>query len=234
MRNYLKVLMVVGLLTLMMPLLLGYLAGPIGAAHPNTIGDHQYSKNITNETCDDCHDQFSKLPNDPVDRNAHRVHAVSAALEFYTNNPSVDKGCGKCHEESVYGGNVYYGAGIVPGYEGLGSGLEGDLSYTDTDTPNTGSFVRAARKQVKPDVCESCHGQFNGATPSHALVPVNSGNCIVSGSCHVSAPTGGDPVVQHAAANYIDQAFANSTTYCGLCHGALAWYQTTETTATLP
>src|SRR3972149_10337151 len=102
MRSHLKILMVVGLLTLMMPLLLVYLAGPIGAAHPNTIGDHANSKNITNETCNGCHDIANRLPNDATRPNAHRRHFVSAFLNFWTNNPSVDKGCGRGHRETGY------------------------------------------------------------------------------------------------------------------------------------
>jgi cytochrome c553 len=230
--------MVVGLLTLMMPLLLGYLAGPIGAAHPNITGDHANSTNITNFTCNGCHDQINKLPNNATYPNAHRRHTVSPFLEFYGTTPAdnaVLKGCGRCHEESVYDGNVYYGAGIAPGYAGLGSGLEGDLSYTDNDSPSTTDSARAARKQVKPDVCESCHGQFNSGAHGGATLATLSGNCY-AGTCHSSGPTGGDPAVVHNTPgdDYVDQYWVTSGTYCGRCHGEFAWYQTTETSAALP
>lgn len=231
MRSYLKILLVVGLLMLMMPLLLGYLAGPSVATHPNAVGDHANSKDITNETCNGCHDIGNRLPNDATKPNAHRRHFVSAFLNFWTNDPSVDKGCGRCHEESVYGGNAYYSG---QSYAGLGSGLEGDLSYTDNNSPSTPDSARAARKQVKPDVCESCHGQFNSAAHGGNLVQTDPNGCVVAGTCHADAGTGGAAADVHDAASYINQSYANSSVYCGRCHGALAWFQTTETSATLP
>jgi len=234
MRSHLKILMVVGLLALMMPLLLGYLAGPSAATHPNTTGDHATSKTMTNSTCSGCHDPNAWY-NSSVASNAHRRHFLSAFLNFATNNPDVDKGCGRCHEESIYGGNAYE---ANKSYAGMGSGLEGDLSYTDNNAPSTAAFTRVARKQVKADVCQSCHGQFNKDAVGHGgvnLAQTNPNGCVVSPSgCHTSAGTGGDPTVVHDAATYINQNYANSTVYCSRCHGGLAWYQTTETSATLP
>lgn len=228
MRSHLKILLVVGLLALMMPFLLGYLAGPGVAAHPNTIGDHANSKNITNETCNGCHDRMVTNEGNGTYAGAHRRHFVSAFLNFIGTDPSADKGCGKCHEETVYGGNSYLER---ESFAGLGSGYEGDLSYADTDTPNGGNFVRAARKQVKPDVCESCHGKFNTAG-SHGglnLVQTDPRGCERS-VCH----TAGDVVTSHAAATYINSRYANSSVYCGRCHGELQWYQTAETSNLLP
>jgi len=247
MRSYLKIFMVVGLLALMMPLLLGYLAGPGVATMANTTGDHANSKTMTNETCMGCHSTTTWF-NNGIYGNAHKRHLSSAFLNFATNSPSVDKGCGRCHQESVYGGNIYYSG---QNYGGQGSSLEGDLSYTDSNVysttnsipgGNAGEFRRAARKQVKADVCESCHGQFNtvpGSGPTGHngvnLAQTSPNGCVVMpGGCHTSTGTGGDPVAKHVTVSYINQGYANSTVFCARCHGGLAWYQTTETSATLP
>ena len=102
MRSHLKVLLVVGLLTLMMPLLFGYLAGPSGAAHPNTVSDHANSKTITNATCNNCHDRMTT--NETSNANyaaAHRRHFVSAFLNFIESTSTAGNGCGRCHDTTA-------------------------------------------------------------------------------------------------------------------------------------
>ena len=224
MRNQLKLLMVVGLLALMMPLLFGALSS-VGASNSDIVADHADSKNIDNATCNGCHDPNELDPNDAEVSGAHRRHFLSAFLNFYGNPPSGSTGCGDCHEESVYGGGVG---------EGLGSGYEGDLSYATAETTDAAqAYGRDARKGVKPDVCESCHGQFLSSLAGHASVTVEN-SCVSTGSCHVSAGTGGDAATEHSAVGYINTDHANSPTFCSRCHGENAWYLTEETTQTLP
>lgn len=225
MKNLFKLLMVVGLLAIMLPMLFGVL-GPVGAGPTEIVKDHADSKNIDNATCIGCHDPNELDPNDAAYAGAHRRHFMSAFLNFYDVDQT-SKGCGRCHIESVYGGGVG---------EGLGSGYEGDLSYASTGTENA-DFERAANKQVKPDVCETCHGQFS--PNGHSGVSTNQG--CVKGTCHVSGGSGGDAETKHAVASvgssttagYINADYAVSPTFCLRCHGELAWFLTTETSNTL-
>ncbi len=227
MKNQFKLLLVVGLLALMMPLLFGAL-GPVGASSSEIVADHADSKNIDNATCNNCHDPNELDPNSSEFSGAHRRHFLTAFLNFYGSTPADNVGnygCGTCHDETVYGGGVG---------EGLGSGYEGDLSYATAETTDVAqAFGRAARKGVKPDVCESCHGQFNGATPGHVSVTVQN-SCVSSGSCHVDPGTGGDAATKHSSVGYINTDHADSPTFCSRCHGENAWYLTVETSATLP
>lgn len=231
MKSYVKLLLLVALVALMMPLVLGYGIGPIGASHPNTIGDHARSKTIANYTCNGCHNRM--IRNESTDPNhlaAHRRHFASAFLNFIESTNTANSGCGDCHQETVYENNSYPTNDSNNGV-GLGSGYEGDLSYTDTDTVNTtATFARAARKQVKPDACESCHGAFpKGKHDGVNLAKTAPRDCVTS-SCHNTTAHSD----RHAAATYINSRYANSSTFCARCHGELAWFETTETTLTLP
>lgn len=233
MKNYLKILMAVGLLAVMMPWLLAYIAGPAGANHPTPVKDHQFSGNISSSACSVCHDALTHEKGTVAQPGVHKTHLMSTWLKFE---------CSDCHEETVYDDSAYWGTAI--GNSGaeedggnsaknaFGSGLEGDLSYNDTDAPNTTSianFKRGARKQVKPGVCNSCHGKYNSASPSHVGTTINTG-CVSTGGagCHAVPAT---LTTQHTA-SYV-QNYANPT-FCKLCHGANAWYQTTETVDVLP
>lgn len=231
--------MVVGLLVLLVPLLLSYVGGISGANDHLYVSQHQDSNSIDNSACNNCHDKTAEDPStDAQYPGAHRRHLLSAKLNFWdkNNDPSSSYGCGKCHEETVYGGVRAYkdlSGNLIIKYDALGSGYEGDLSYADTDTPNATSsanFKRAIRKQVKPGVCRSCHGKFNTDVAQHNGVDPKNPSCINSG-CHDSTST---LTGQHnPASSYINMAFV-SNTYCGLCHGAFQWFQATETSETLP
>ncbi len=229
MKSYVKVLFLLGLVALMMPLLLGYAIGPIGASHTNTIGTHADSKSLDNLTCNNCHNRLaSNESQDNTYLAAPRRHFLTAFLNFTdSTDPSTSDGCGDCHEETIYGGNEYRENASGNG-DGLGSGYEGDLSYTDTDTPNSADFARAAMKQVKPDVCETCHGSFNTAAhDSNDYATDAPTGC--QDTCH-DGGNGEDPGNMHDSIDYINTRYAESTVFCVRCHGELALYLTAETT----
>lgn len=238
MRIHLKTVMVVGLLVLLVPLLLSYVGGVSGANNQLYVGLHQDSNSITNAACNNCHDKTAEDPStDAQYPGAHRRHLISAKLNFWNNDPANSYGCGKCHEETVYGGASAYkdnSGNLKINYDALGSNYEGDLSYADTDTPNTNSspnFKRAVRKQVKPGVCRSCHGKFNTDVTAHTGVDPKNPSCKNSG-CHDNDTT---LTTQHTpASSYVNMAYVTSNTQCGLCHGAFQWFQATETSETLP
>ena len=236
MKSYVKVLFLLGLVALMMPLLLGYAIGPIGASHTNTIGDHADSKSLDNGTCNGCHDRLARNESTDVNNlSAHRRHFATAFLNFASDGSGT--GCAACHEETVYGSNAWPTLDSGNG-DGLGSDIEGDLSYNDTDSANNNAdFARVARKQVKPDVCESCHGAFDADSVGHGgndYVTDDPRGCAVD--CHVPGGGGsaGDPDSAHSSADYINTRYASSSVFCVRCHGELAWYQTNEGLVELP
>ena len=232
MKSYVKVLMLLGLVALVMPLIFGFAIGPLGAVTTNNVGDHAATKDMTNGTCNACHDRLTR--NESTDVNhlaAHRRHINSMFLNFSESTTTAGKGCGNCHEETVYGSNSYPNRDSNNGVA-LGADVAGDLSYNDEGTPTTPLiFARAARKQVKPAVCESCHGQFPTSLHTGNLAQTNPRGCLEN-NCHGTGD-GDDPTVVHEAATYINIRYAETSTFCARCHGELAWYQTTETTESL-
>ncbi len=232
MRSYVKVLMLLGLVVLVMPLIFGFAIGPIGAITNNNVEEHATSKDLTNGTCNGCHDRLTRNESTDVDHlAAHRRHIVSAFLNFSESTTTAGNGCGNCHEETVYG-STSYPSGDSNNGVALGADVAGDLSYTDEDTPTQGLiFARAAGKQVKPGVCESCHGEFPTSVHTGNLAQTAPRDCL--DGCHGTSGDGGDESAAHTAATYINQRYAASSTFCARCHGELQWYQTTETTESL-
>lgn len=228
MKNQVKILMFVGLLALMLPLLFGYALGPVGANNHLIVKTHQDSKDVTNLTCQvaACHPTNSfaaPTSMNPPYNEPHRTHLMAYALRFDGNAayvPENTEGCGDCHEETVYGAGV--GAA-------LGSGYEGDLSYTQAEADSVaGQWSRSANKAVKAGVCETCHGEFNLAVVPATAHTGPFQNCKAS-DCHDGTGNGSDPAVAHSAVEYIDAVSANvQVGSCWKCHGGNAWYQTTE------
>lgn len=247
MKIHLKTIVVVGLLALLIPVLLGYVA-TTGAVSSNTTADHANSKNINNSQCNGCHAYLSYVQTGAGgESNAHRRHFLTVFLNFannyYVTDPVNDTsyGCARCHQETALG-------------------YEGDISYIgNSETSPTTVTVASnpARKLVSSDFCERCHGQFNlfslTSTPTaHSLVATESGGkikitsntCVATGACHISVGTGKSGALAHGSGPFssttstadntssiwwVDQRYANADSNCARCHGALAWFQTTET-----
>lgn len=237
MKIHLKTIVVVGLLALLIPVLLGYVA-TTGAVSSNTTKQHAESKNVDNKTCNGCHDYLANPQTGAGgDQNAHRRHFVTGFLNFannYAANPLTDTsyGCAKCHMESNMA-RVY----------------ENDTSYN-----TTASAYNVTSKQVRPDWCQRCHGQFVGSPSASATAHggLTTASTCVTSTCHTigggsgkdDATFGGDPLVVHGSgplsstttaeqgAWWVDQRYANSSAFCSRCHGALAWYQADETNPT--
>lgn len=215
MKIHLKMIVVVGLIALLVPILLGYVA-ITGASHRNLIREHEFSKNYTNDTCTaaGCHTTLTKNESKDVQNlAAHRRHFLTVFLNFAKNYvtgapPSATSyGCGKCHGRTPYGGGV--GAG-------LGSGYEGDVSYSwdssettaadPNSTPTVSSYMgNVARKLVNPQFCRTCHGDFkagSGGASGHNntdLAVTDPRGCLL-GSCHNgSGGTGDSPQTAHGS-----------------------------------
>ena len=244
MKVRLKAIMLIGLLILIVPILLGYTSSIIGASHSNNVDVHANSKNYSNDTCTACHTTLTENGRDTEGGQvpgAHRKHFLSVFLNFANNyatapTGTASYGCAKCHNATVLDGvgisNAWTGAS--GDNTGWGQGLEGDLSghttVSSTDTP-------PIRKQVDPAICLDCHG--TATNPATHAAETDISNCTAAG-CHGAGDTE-DVAVVHASSNPaggatgvwgIDQRYANSASYCTLCHGGQAWYTATETIGT--
>ncbi len=245
MKVRLKAIMLIATLALIVPVLLGYTSSIIGATSHNQVLTHSNSKAYTNADCVNCHTTLTENGRDTEGGNipgAHRKHFLSVFLNFvnnYSTTPTTTAsyGCAQCHEETVFDGvgisNAWTGA--KGDGTGMGQGLEGDLSGHTTVATVT---IPPIRKQVDPAVCLDCHGTALNSAQEHsdAITAGTLENCGAD-ECHGSGSSA--IAVVHASSNPsdtttgtwgIDQRYANSFSYCPLCHGGQALYQSGETT----
>ena len=141
---------------------------------------------------------------------------------------------------------------VAWGPTGMG-GLEGDLSYADGETtgstgPNDTTGTAGdppTGKEVNPQFCNTCHGTLKydaGGVHTDTVNFTNDGGDVAipnnprgceDGTCH-DGGNGESAVVAHGAnpwsgTSWIDQRYANSSSWCYRCHGELDFYQTNET-----
>lgn len=205
------------------------------SAIPSYTAGHANAANVSEAVCSTCHSSLG---------NVHWRHQASIFLGFHdsfdsTSSPLPLNGCGRCHSQGV----TPNGGGTLNEAVG-GSGYEGDLSYADTSTV----FAGKIRKQVSPDICRRCHGQFRSDIGGHAVVTLAS-KCT-SGACHNigsgSMATGRGADVAHTGVTWLNRPIADyvSDSACTMCHGAdgtgavqndgispsgRVWFDTTET-----
>jgi len=243
MKVRLKAIMLVGLLILIVPILLGYTSSIIGASHDNNVDRHADSKSYSNSQCVACHTTLTENGRETDGGNttgAHRKHFLSVFLNFvnnYSEAPvsTASNGCAKCHNATVLDGvgisNAWTGASGTN--LGWGQGLEGDLSgHTTVDTWT----IPPIRNNVDPAICLDCHG--TATSPVSHVGDIS--NCGENTSCHGAGGT--VPIATaHASSNAtsttsgvwgIDQRYANSFSYCLLCHGGQDLFLANETTGT--
>lgn len=210
-------------------------AGLSGAATSNVVSVHKDQSSVTNFSCILCHENKKReqsLARGAKYVTAHKKHLTSSLLQFQ---------CRTCHSSTVTGNN--WNTKIQAGDQQ--HSYEGNLSYASTDSYETGT--RKARKNVAPDFCRVCHGQFptakHGGTNYATTAPTGCMNC--HDGTDPSAPT---PANAHSynAANSSRDAVVLKTkaqggnggvrhrtinarrTRCANCHGSKAWFQTTN------
>jgi len=250
MKIRLKAIILIALVALIVPILLGYSASFLGAAGNNYVNLHANSKNLVNSQCMACHNTLTQTGRETEGGDtigAHRKHFLTVFLNFvnnYSTTPTTtaSNGCAWCHQNTVFDGfgTASPWTGSRGTHLGMGQGYEGDLSGNTTVT-----FSSPIRKNVDPLVCLDCHGTATNPPTHDAWLNGSTGsidNCGEVTNCHDSSGPAGVRIQDaHDSSNAtdttsgvwgIDQRFANSFSYCLLCHGGQALFETTETTGT--
>jgi len=93
--------------------------------------------------------------------------------------------------------------------------------HVSTDTwEGDGAMVG---RQVNPDYCLTCHGQFTASRHGNLdFALTDPRGCTVSG-CH------SNPQAIHAAVANVNPFFTRGRAYCTKCHGGLDFYAAEET-----
>ena len=155
----------------------------------------------------------------------------------------VESECAKCHQQTddSLGQVVTNELGDIhpKKYIRLGSYEGGWLN----DLPGNKS-KRAARKQVDPDFCVSCHGGFrtedDGQSPNKTTLPIHkvNGQSLAkvdprgcTRRCHKDAASGGtaeNPADEHRLVSYVNLRYASTSISCLKCHGGYQYYDVPE------
>lgn len=169
---------------------------------------------VANGQCVTCHK--TSIPGNALrgGRSAHQIHLASVFVTFGRMvNGTTKNGCVTCHTDT----NSSNYLRVTGAAKNSPISYEGDVSHVGT-TPDTSSNLR---RNVSPAFCNRCHGKFDVATHGGSQ-PVG---CTAAG-CHQG--------ISHSALNvstdFVNQNIADKGPdgRCLRCHGARAWYQTTE------